>query len=60
MAPPLVPKTSNAAALWVPPGVSPHEEALGAVMQEGVARELQGGVFAVLERVGVAHPPVAR
>jgi ribosomal protein S18 acetylase RimI-like enzyme len=48
-----------AAALWLPPGVSPDEEALGAVMQEGVAPELQGEVFAVLERVGASHPEVA-
>ena len=28
-------------------------------MQEGVATELQGEVFAVLEQVGASHPPVA-
>ena len=49
----------KAAALWLPPGVGPDEDALGAVMQEGVATELQGEVFAVLEQVGASHPPVA-
>ena len=48
-----------AAALWLPPGVGPDEEALGAVMQEGVASEQQGEVFAVLEQVGASHPDVA-
>ncbi len=46
----------KAAALWLPPGVSPNEEALGAVMREGVAAELQEQVFGVLEQVGVGHP----
>lgn len=45
-----------AVALWLPPGVSPDEEALGAVMQEGVAAELQDEVFEVLEQVGAGHP----
>jgi ribosomal protein S18 acetylase RimI-like enzyme len=49
----------KAAALWLPPGVGPDEEALGAVMQDGVAPELQGEVFAVLEQVGASHPQVA-
>ncbi len=46
-------------ALWLPPGVGPDEEALGSVMQEGVAMELQGEVFAILDQVGASHPPVA-
>jgi len=44
------------AALWLPPGVGPDEEALGAVMQDGVAAPLQEEVFAVLEQVGAGHP----
>lgn len=44
------------AALWLPPGVGPDEEALGAVLQEGVSAELQEEVFAVLEQVGAGHP----
>lgn len=47
-----------ATALWLPPGVGPDEEGLGAVMQEGVSAGLQGEVFAVLEQVGASHPPV--
>jgi ribosomal protein S18 acetylase RimI-like enzyme len=49
----------KATALWLPPGVGPDEEALGAVMQEGVAPELQEEVFAVLDQVGASHPLVA-
>lgn len=49
----------RAAALWLPPGVSPDEEALGAVLGEGVAPELQEDVFAVLEQVGAGHPQEA-
>lgn len=48
----------KAAALWLPPGVAPDEEALLAVLQEGVAPELQAEVLAVLEQVGASHPPV--
>lgn len=49
----------KAAALWLPPGISPDEEALSGVMQEGVAAELQEEVFAVLEQVGAGHPEAA-
>lgn len=45
-----------ATALWLPPGVSPDEESLGKVMEEGVALALQGEVFGVLEQVGLSHP----
>jgi ribosomal protein S18 acetylase RimI-like enzyme len=43
-------------ALWLPPGVSPDEEALGMVMEEGVAPDRLGDAFAVLEEVGESHP----
>ena len=46
----------NAAALWLPPGVSPDEEALGQTMEEAVTPALQGEVFAALEQVGASHP----
>ncbi len=49
----------KAAALWLPPGVGPDEESLVKVLQEGVATELQGEVFAILEQAGASHPPVA-
>ena len=44
------------AALWLPPGVGPDEEALGGVMQEAVAPDRLDEVFGVLEEVGKAHP----
>lgn len=46
----------RAVALWLPPGVNPDEEAVGAVMQKGVAPEFQAEVFGVLEQVGAGHP----
>lgn len=49
----------GAAALWLPPGVSPDEEALGAVLQEGVDGELQEEVFAMLDQAGASHPEVS-
>jgi len=49
----------KAAALWLPPGVGPDEEALGAVMQKGVPASLQEEGFAVLEQVGAGHPKEA-
>lgn len=49
----------KAAAFWLPPGVSPDEDAMGAVLAEGVAPERQGDMFAVLEQVGAGHPQVA-
>ena len=45
-----------AAALWLPPGVSPDEESLGKVMEQGVDPARQSEVFAVLEQVGMSHP----
>ena len=44
------------AALWLPPGVLPDEEALGAVLQGSVADPLRAEVFAVFERMGSYHP----
>lgn len=49
----------KAAALWLPPGVGPDEEALGVVIAEGVDRELRDEVLAVLEQVGAGHPQQA-
>lgn len=49
----------KAAALWLPPGVPPDDDALGEVMQEGVAPALQEEVFGVLEQVGSGHPQEA-
>lgn len=46
----------RAAALWLPPGISPDEDALGGVMQEWVEAALREEVFGVLEQVGAGHP----
>ena len=49
----------GATALWLPPGVGPDEEALGAVIAAGVDGLRQGEVFAVFEQVKASHPGVA-
>jgi GNAT superfamily N-acetyltransferase len=46
----------SASAFWLPPGVGPDEEALGAVLTEAVDADRQGEVFGVLEQIGAAHP----
>jgi ribosomal protein S18 acetylase RimI-like enzyme len=44
------------AALWLPPGIEPDEEALVTVLKESVAEERQAAVFAVFEQMGRHHP----
>jgi len=44
------------AALWLQPGVTPDEEALGSLLQEAVAADRLGDVFALFEAVGACHP----
>ena len=44
------------AALWLPPGIGPDEEALAAVLRQSVAAERQAAVFAVFEQMGRHHP----
>lgn len=44
------------AALWLPPGVGPDEEALGAFLEEGVSASLRDEVDAVLEQMDERHP----
>ncbi len=44
------------AALWLPPGIHPDEEALAAVLKASVATERQAAVFAVFEQMGRYHP----
>ena len=46
----------SAAALWLPPGVSPDEEGLGQVLANHVEVAMQDQVFAVMEQVGTGHP----
>lgn len=49
----------GATALWLPPGAGPDEEALGAVIAEGVDGSRQEEVFAVFEQAKASHPGVA-
>jgi len=44
------------AALWLPPGVHPDEEALGAILQESLAADRLEEVSGVFERMGRYHP----
>lgn len=48
----------RAAALWLPPGIKPNDEAMDVVMEEAVAKEFQADVFSVLEEVDASHPEV--
>jgi ribosomal protein S18 acetylase RimI-like enzyme len=44
------------AALWLPPGIRPDEEALAAIMRASVAAERRATVLAVFEQMGRHHP----
>src|SRR5919202_2382413 len=44
------------AALWLPPGVQPDEEALAALMERTVAEDRRAELFAILEQMGRYHP----
>ena len=44
------------AALWLPPGIRPDDEALATVVRESVAAERQALVFAVFEQMERYHP----
>jgi ribosomal protein S18 acetylase RimI-like enzyme len=44
------------AALWLPPGVHPDDDALVALLQRSVTEHDQEEVFAVLEQMGHFHP----
>jgi GNAT superfamily N-acetyltransferase len=43
-------------ALWLPPGVSPDEEALEKLMSEAVPEPARSEVRSVLEQMGESHP----
>jgi ribosomal protein S18 acetylase RimI-like enzyme len=43
-------------ALWLPPGVGPDEEALGALIRDTVPEPARSEVGAILEQMGEAHP----
>ena len=44
------------AALWLPPGVGPDEEALGEVVASTLPESKQADIFAALEELGGYHP----
>jgi ribosomal protein S18 acetylase RimI-like enzyme len=44
------------AALWLPPGVHPDEEQLGAVLERTVAPAHLGAVFSTFEQMAKFHP----
>ena len=44
------------AALWLPPGAGPDEEALVALVQRSVPERDQEELFAFMEQMGVHHP----
>lgn len=47
------------AALWLPPGVQPDQEALGAIMQESMAADRFEEITQAFERMGAYHPAEA-
>ncbi len=49
-------RSYTGAALWLPPGVQPDEEALVALVQRTIAEEAQEEMFAVFEQMGRYHP----
>lgn len=44
------------AALWLPPGVSPDETAMGNIFEETVSPALRADVYAVIEKMEQFHP----
>jgi ribosomal protein S18 acetylase RimI-like enzyme len=43
-------------AIWLPPGVHPDEEAMGALIDEAIPVDRQAEIFAILEQMGAGHP----
>ncbi len=46
----------RAAALWLPPGVSPDEEALGELLVSSVPAARREAAFSLMEQLGAFHP----
>ena len=46
----------DSAALWLPPGVQPDEEALSGLLQSTVAESNQAAMFSVFEQMAGFHP----
>ena len=47
------------AALWLPPGIHPDEDALSAVFKRTVAEHRQENAFSLFEQMGNSHPEEA-
>ena len=48
--------TNAGTALWLPPGIQPDEDALGAIIEESTSEHLRGDVAALLEQMAGYHP----
>ena len=46
----------DGAALWLPPGIGPDEDAMTAILQRTASSALQDDIFALLEQMGRYHP----
>jgi ribosomal protein S18 acetylase RimI-like enzyme len=44
------------AALWLPPDVHPDDDAVGAIVEQTVARPLQGDLQSLMEKMAGFHP----
>jgi GNAT superfamily N-acetyltransferase len=44
------------AALWLPPGIGPDEDALGTLLERTAPAAIQGDISALLEQMGRYHP----
>jgi ribosomal protein S18 acetylase RimI-like enzyme len=44
------------AALWLPPGVHPDENAVGAIVDQTVARSLQSDLLTLMDKMAGFHP----
>jgi hypothetical protein len=46
----------SGAALWLPPGVEPDEEALADLMQRTVSASIRADILAIFEQMATYHP----
>jgi ribosomal protein S18 acetylase RimI-like enzyme len=46
----------DGAAMWLPPGVEPDQERMGALIMANAPEEMQPDLFALVERMAEAHP----
>jgi ribosomal protein S18 acetylase RimI-like enzyme len=46
----------SAAAFWLPPGIGPDEEAMGALIERAVPQDKQADLGGVVEQMGRYHP----